>query len=79
MGRTGGRTREVQVRRFMYYNTVLSSGRCGTHWREDYRSTIKDGSGITTQSYLVEGVGRTGGRAREVQVRMVHVLQHSLI
>ena len=26
-----------------------------------------------------ESVGRTGGRTREVQVRMVHVLQHSLI
>ena len=24
-------------------------------------------------------MGRTGGRDREVQVRMVHVLQHSLI
>ena len=63
----------------MYYNTVLYRGRCGTHWREGYISTSKDGSCITTQYYLVEGVGRTGGRAREVQVRMVHVLQHSLI
>ena len=63
----------------MYYNTVLSRGRCGTHWKEDYRSTSKDGSCITTQSYQGEGVGRTGRRAREVQVRMVHVLQHSLI
>ena len=63
----------------MYYNTVLYRGRCGTHWKEGYISTSKDGSCITTQYYLVEGVGRTGGRTREVQVRMVHVLQHSLI
>ena len=42
-------------------------------------STSKDDSCITTQSYQGEGVGRTGGRTREVQVRMVHVLQHSLI
>ena len=63
----------------MYYNTVLSRGRCGTHWREGWISTSKDGSCITTHSYLDEGVGRPGGRAREVQVRMIHVLQHSLI
>ena len=63
----------------MYYNTFLSRGRCGTHWREGWRSTIKDGSCITTHSYLGESVGRTGGRTREVQVMMVHVLQHSLI
>ena len=63
----------------MYYNTFLSRGRCGTHWREDYRSTRNDGSCITTQFYLGEGVGRPGGRTREIQVRMVHVLQHSLI
>ena len=63
----------------MYYNTFLSRGRCGTHWREGWRSTSKDGSCITTQYYLGEGVGRTGGRAREVQVRTVHVLQHVLI
>ena len=63
----------------MYFNTVLSRGRCGTYYREDKRSTSKDGSCITTQSYLGEGVGRTGGRTREVQVRMVHVLQHSII
>ena len=63
----------------MYYNTFLSRGRCGTPWREDWRSTSKDGSCITTQSYLGEGVGRTGGRTRKVQVRMVHVLQHSRI
>ena len=48
----------------MYYNTILYRVRCGTHCREDYRSTIKDGSCITTQSYLGEGVGRTGERAR---------------
>ena len=48
----------------MYFNTVLSRGRCGTPWREEWRSTSKDGSCITTQSYLGEGVGRTGGRAR---------------
>ena len=41
-------------------------------------STSKDGSCITTQYYLGESVGRPGGRAREVQVRMVHELQHSL-
>ena len=47
---------------------------------EGYRSTSKDDdSCITTQSYIGEGVGRTGGRTREVQVRMVHVLQHNLI
>ena len=63
----------------MYYNTVLSRGRCGTHWRDKLRSTSKDDSCITTQSYLGESVGRTGGRVREIQVRMVHVLQHSLI
>ena len=39
----------------------------------------KDGSCITTHYYLGEAVGRPGGRAREIQVRMVHVLQHSLI
>ena len=49
------------------------------HWREVWRSTSKDGSCITTQSYLGVGVGRTGGRARYIQVRMVHVLQHSVI
>ena len=63
----------------MYYLTVLSRGRCGTHWREDLRNTSKDGSCITTQSYTGEGVGRTGVRAREIQVRMVHVLQHIII
>ena len=62
----------------MYYNTVLSMGRCGTPWREDWRSTSKDGSCITTQSYLGEGVGRNGGKTSKVQVRMVHVLQHIL-
>ena len=34
---------------------------------------------IKTPSPPREGVGRTGGRTREVHVRMVHVLQHSLI
>ena len=63
----------------MYYNTFLSRGRCGTHWREGQRNTSKDGSCITTQSYLAEGVGRTGGRTRGVQVRTVHVLQHIII
>ena len=58
----------------MYYNTFLYRGSWGTHWRDGWLSTSKDDSCITTQSYLGEGVGRTGGRAREVQVRMVHVL-----
>ena len=53
--------------------------KCGTPWREDWRNTSKDDSRITTHSYLGEGVGRPGGRAREIQVRMIHVLQHILI